>query len=267
MEIRPKRYTQDILSCAIAQKLSQSKRLGGKVQWYILRYTRQRWVYLSITQYISVYIGDFWNLKSPRKSRGLSRGLSLRRRSHPGTYPGTFTERYNMIYFYIKSIYWDILSSTWYILRCAQAYLHKLYGLVYTKIYFYTKTYLVQPNINWDIPWHTNHRPGYNTEYVQDFEEHIVMQWCRSLWVPLRGWTLRWSLRGTLRGALILMSFLIDRMLQAWKAQSIRYRLDSSGAEQYPASPCSGRCLDNLWVRGMGVRVFQGHYACQMLSL
>ena len=178
MEIRPKRYTQDILSCAIAQKLSQSKRLGGKVQWYILRYTRQRWVYLSITQYISVYIGDFWNLKSPRKSRGLSRGLSLRRRSHPGTYPGTFTERYNMIYFYIKSIYWDILSSTWYILRCAQAYLHKLYGLVYTKIYFYTKTYLVQPNINWDIPWHTNQRPGYNTEYVQDFEEHIVMHMC-----------------------------------------------------------------------------------------
>jgi len=168
MEIRPKRYTQDILSCVIAQKLSQSKRLGGEVQWYILRYTRQRWVHLSITQYISVYIGDFWNLKSPRKSRGLSRGLSLRRRSHPGTYPGTFTERYNMIYFYIKSIYWDILSSTWYILRCAQAYLHKLYGLVYTKIYFYTKTYLVQPNINWDIPWHTNHRPGYNTEYVQE---------------------------------------------------------------------------------------------------
>ena len=29
----------------------------------------------------------------------------------------------------------------------------------------------------------------------------------------------------------------------------------------------SGQCLDNLWMRGMGVRFFQGHYACQMLSL
>ena len=144
MENGPKRYTQDILSCAIAQKLSQSKRLGGEVQWYILRYTRQGWAYLSITQYISVYIG-----------------LSLWRRSHPGTYPGTFTERYNMIYFYIKRIYWDILSSTRYILRCAPAYQHKLYGLVYTKIY------LVQPSINWDIPWlrHTTHRPGYKTGF------------------------------------------------------------------------------------------------------
>ena len=149
---------------------------------------------MSISQYISVYLSIFW-------------GLSLWRHSHPGTYPGTFTERYNMIYFYIKSIYWDILSSTWYILRCAQAYLHKLYGLVYTKIYFYTKIYLVQPSINWDIPWHTNHRPGYNTKYVQDFVEHIVMQWCRSLPVPLRGWTLRLSLWGALRGALILQVY------------------------------------------------------------
>ena len=45
------------------------------------------------------------------------------------------------------------------------------------------------------------------------------------------------------------------------------FRLDSCGAEQYPASSCSRQCLDNLWMRGMGVRFFQGHYACQMLSL
>ena len=69
---------------------------------------------MSISQYNSVYLSIYWGLlKVPEKVSGtFSRrrekkvsGTFLRRRSHPGTYPGTFTERYNMIYFYIKSIY------------------------------------------------------------------------------------------------------------------------------------------------------------------
>ena len=120
---------------------------------------------MSISQYNSVYLSIYWGLlklevpekvsgtfsgtftATPRKSRGLSRGLSLRRRSHPGTYPGTFTERYNMIYFYIKSIYWNILSLTWYILRCAQAYLHKLYAQTVAELNNILQAHVV------DGPW------------------------------------------------------------------------------------------------------------------